>query len=247
MPIRWLWKNKGSVTSSEAHGSVQTPKVPLVYVSVPLPSIKEETLKTMGFHRLENNGVIWYEKTGEGQWVMFYKDGHATIKDKITGTELEYFHTDDEAITYLKNKYFKTSKSKPKATGEMPYSGKDYQDWWATYWPDVPSNNAISLLPEDTETMKQMGFEKIQHQDEDPDPKYKFVYKKTDGPEMMYFFASGKAAFWKDSQDGPYYYNTVKDGMQMLWDKYMPFIEESFFKDLVNVLMTRPDAAKLLS
>ena len=85
----------------------------------------------MGFHRLENSGVKWYYRSGVDQNVMFFADGHASIADKGTGTEMEYF-------------------------------------------------------------------------------------------------------------------DTVKECLQFLWDKYMPFIEESFFKDLVDVLMTRPDAAKLL-
>ena len=144
MPIRWLWKNKGSVQKKPATGdmpwsnmnyehskaAIQMGKDP-VYTTITLYSIEEETMKKMGFHRLENNGVKWYEKTGAGNHVMFFADGHASMTDKTTGTEMEYF-------------------------------------------------------------------------------------------------------------------KTVKEAMQFLWDKYMPFIEESFFKDLANVLLTHPDAAKML-
>ena len=143
--VRWLWKNKGSVQKPTVTGEMpwsnmeydhskaaqQMGKDP-VYTTITLYSIEEETMKKMGFHRLENGGVKWYEKSGTSQHVMFFADGHASITDKLTGTEMEYF-------------------------------------------------------------------------------------------------------------------KTVKECLQHLWNKYMPFIEESFFKDLVNVLMTRPDAAKLLS
>lgn len=118
MPIRWLWKNKGSVQKKQATGDMpwsnmnydhskaaqQMGKDP-VYTTITLYSIEEETLKTMGFHRLENGGVKWYEKSGASQHVMFFADGHASITDKLTGTEMEYFKTVKECVKYLWDKY----------------------------------------------------------------------------------------------------------------------------------------------
>lgn len=241
MPIRWLWKNKGSV---------QTPKVPLVYVSIPLLSLEEEKLKSLGFVRLQNNGVTWYEKPGEGQWVMFYKDGHANIKDKITGTEVDYFNTAAEAITFLSNKYFKTSKKKtPTVTGEMPWSGGDYNVDLDKIPPGVDAANmSIRLLHADEKTMASIGFKYVWNPDETEE--YRNSYVKSE--ETVYFYANGSAEY-RDISDVDdkgneisKVFNTVKEAMEFVWNKHMPFIEESFFKDLVDVLMTRPGAAKML-
>jgi hypothetical protein len=72
-------------------------------------------------------------------------------------------------------------------------------------------------------------------------------YEKSGSGQYVQFFADGHASITdKITGTDVEYFDTVKEAMQFLWDKHMPFIEESFFKDLVDVLMTRPDAAKML-
>jgi hypothetical protein len=202
--LRWLWKNKGSV---------QTPKVPLVYVSVPLLHLEEEKLKSLGFVRLQNNGVIWYEKPGENQWVMFYKDGHATIKDKITGTEMDYFDTAADAITFLSNKYFKTSAKKQKATGEMPWYGNEYVNTSA-------DNTPIKLAPSDEGTMESIGFSVQMVPSNIGNPLY--YYQNKTG-HRFYFRTNGESEY-ADPSNNSQKFKTVKDAMQFAWDKFSVFI-----------------------
>ena len=226
-----------------------TPKVPLVHVSIALPPDKEELLKSIGFHRLENNGVIWYEKAGEGQWVMFYKDGHATIKDKITGTEVDYFDTASSAIKSLASKYFNTSKKKPKATGEMPYSGTNYKIDFSKAPSGVDGDKvSIKLVDEDEKTMTSMGFHYVYNPDETEE--YRSSYVKSE--ETVYFYANDTAEYRdiSDVDDKGHeiskVFNSIKEAMEFVWNKHMPFIEESFFKDLVEVLTSQPQAAAWL-
>jgi peroxiredoxin len=54
---------------------------------------------------MQKGNVGWYEKSGSGQYVQFFADGHASMTDKITGTEMEYFDTVKECLEFLWKKY----------------------------------------------------------------------------------------------------------------------------------------------
>ena len=102
--------------------------------------------------------------------------------------------------------------------GKVPYSGTDYATLFNVQWPSIPKNHSMKLTVQDEKLMKQLGF--YRQKVTVPDPAFKIRYIHSNDKDIMYFFASGKAAYWKDDTDGPYYYETVEDALQMLWDKY---------------------------
>jgi hypothetical protein len=215
MPIRWLWKGgKEYMTSSGK--------------PVKMEGDDDDSLKDLGFQLINNNGVLSYRNVSKGASVMFYPNGFGMVWDMSQYDVKKEFGepnapifqgTWQNCIAFLAKNYGPTTA--PKKTGEVPYSGTDYKKWWSTYWPDVPPNESISLKPEDSETLKKIGFEKELHKNE-KDPAYKVSYRNGHN-EVLYFFAGGEAAMWENGE-GPHYYGNAKNLMQAMWDKYMPHI-----------------------
>ena len=82
--------------------------------------------------------------------------------------------------------------------------------------------------------MEKMGFAKFVDSSMKQYDPLKCVYEKPSTQERAYFFAIGKGAYWQ-AEDGPYYFNTVQELMQFLWDKYSPNIkDENWLKDYLR-------------
>lgn len=223
MPIRWLWKNKGSVPSSEAH-------------RIKPYSAVINTLEAYG-HKWHEETVQFVHEDDPLDTIIFMSNGEIYHYDG-TGKSSKYKYVHDllHALDFGKG-----SVHKPNATGDMPWSNMNYEHSKAAQQMGKdPVYTTITLYSIEEETMKKMGIHRL----ENSGVKW---YEKTGEGQHIMFFADGHASI-TDTVTGTEveYFDTVKEAMQFLWNKYMPFIEESFFKDLANVLLTHPDAAKML-
>lgn len=111
----------------------------------------------------------------------------------------------------------------PAKSGDMPYSGYDYSLLSTLF--NENSTQTIFLTELDNETLNSIGF-KPQVNPTAPNISFQKFY--TNGNEKIYFFADGRASYWKgpSQDDGPHYFNTVKDAMKFLWNKHTTYIEE---------------------
>jgi len=117
-----------------------------------------------------------------------------------------------------------------KVTGEMPYSGMDYSNIWQTQ--KLFKKTPIALVDEDAETLKSIGFT-LQYDNQG----HQFYGK---GTEKIVFYAdgTGKYSTGKKGPSGtlPQWtdFDTVKEGMERVWENHAPFIEESAFKSFMK-------------
>lgn len=180
----------------------------------------DDALDTITF--MKDGNIIWY-------------GGMGTEEKMFSGTEELWKFLDWGGISKSQQKISTSTPPEKKVTGQMPYSGVNYGEWFNKNSPEIAKNYTIELNPNDELLLtNELGFYKkiILSQD----PEFKIGYY---GPnnQIMYFFASGKASYWQDGE-GPKYFDTVKDGIQFLWDKHMPFIEEKItFKNLMKSLL----------
>lgn len=179
--------------------------------SVWLTPMENDTMSKMGFfiHEVPDAGETMRRAYARGdERMIFLASGTVNYYPNEQGAT-HSFSSFKSAMLFL------WGKSK-KSSDEIPYSGTDYKEWYNKFWPDTPKNAAISLKPEDTMTMEKMGFHKIIMNTEEP--AFKISYNGPNG-QVMYFFASGLASYWKNGE-GPKYFNSVKEAMQFLWDTH---------------------------
>ena len=205
-----------------------------------LNKMDEETMVTMDWKRVHyKHGGFAYQHDNE--LMIFYKLGHVGyMSDVNEGTVTQSWTNPEDAIRWLW-KTHKEHSPKTKTTGDMPWSGTNYNyAFGQTQGNPPPVYTSIYLVPLDDQTMYQLGYHRL----EDSGVKW---YEKSGTSQHVMFFADGHAIM-TDKLTGTEmeYFETVKECLQFLWKKYMPFIEESFFKDLVGVLMEYPHTAKLL-
>jgi len=217
MPIRWLWKNKGSVTSSEAH-------------RIKPYSAVINTLEAYG-HKWHEGAVQFAHEDNPLDTIIFMSNGEIYHYNGA-GKLFKYKNVHDllHALDLGKG-----SAQKPNATGEMPWYDNQYVNTNA-------DNTPIKLSPSDEGTMESIGFS-VQMVPSNIGNALYYYQNKTG--HRFYFRTNGESEY-ADPSNNSQKFSTVKDAMQFAWNKFSVFIEESFFKDLVEVLMTRPDAAKML-
>jgi hypothetical protein len=211
----------------------------------------ESALKSLGFVKKEvqsqaGYNYIYYSKLDtkkeEVVRVLFRADGTGQVwdlngnplsKPAVDATTHVFAGSIQQCMKFLWDNY--NTPKKLTKTGEMPYSGTDYKEWYKSFWSDIPSHSSISLKPDDTDTMEKIGFHKENVPSEEA--AFKIGYHKPETGEVAYFFANGKASYWING-DGPKYFNTAKELMQFLWDKYAGFIEENVsFKTLMKAML----------
>jgi hypothetical protein len=183
----------------------------------------------MGWFKVVDQGVKGHVYRHGNERMAFNKHGNANYwSDFIHGGITQTFPTVEDAMRWLWKNNGSVQKSssseKPALTGkdEVPYSGIDYKKWYNTKLPNIPKNAFIILKSPDSNTVKGLGFK--QKIDSTDAPAFKVVYEKPDTKEKAYFFTSGRGAYWQ-GEDGPHYFDTVKELMQFLWDKYSPNIQ----------------------
>ena len=236
MPIRWLWKNKGSAKQSDEvpysghdyNQPSEDPKKKPVYTTISLIPQDEETLNKMGFVRVKTENVIWYEKTGIGQFVEFFADGHASINDMGTGTKKDQFPTVKECLQFLWDKFkpsIQGNEKKKVLAGtedmeDMPYSGATYKIKDSHHYPTT-----VNLYDENV--LKSIGFER--------DTNVKGYFKKISDTidEVFEVFDDGTSQWrtWTTPDANapllvistdPTKFSSVKEGMEFLWNKHKP-------------------------
>lgn len=215
------------------------------YQPIRLNQFDEGVLNDIGFE-YKSQIVIGNVKIGDqiiynegykdslGRKIFFYADGtaiyHMSIVDPGTKwndikTLLGYLWqtTDWSKVPEFKKKNIKwKSHAKPvipTKSGDMPYSGYDYSLLSSLY--DQSPIQSTFISQADENVMTKMGF--VRKTEDTTDIPFQRFYEK--GREKMYFFSDGRASYW-DGTDGPKYFNTVKEGMQFLWNKHTPYIEE---------------------
>ena len=196
-------------------------------VPLGLTTFDEATMKSMGWIPSKWGGGIVYQKDLER--MAFYKDGVASYWSNFnSGGVTQTWPSVEDAIRWLwKNK----NTSNIQSSKEVPYSGLDYKIYYNSVYSKVPKNQSVVLIPEDKQTMKSMGF--VEYVDTTAGLAFNVMYEKSDTKEKAFFFASGRASYWQD-QDGPHYFNTPKELMQFLWDKYAPNIQEGSLRDYLR-------------
>lgn len=216
------------------------------YQTMRLNTFDESTLADMGYEYspqvfIGNSKVgdpIYVQgyKTTDGRRLFVYGDGEALYQITDSGSGKKFKNVkealqhlwqgiDWSKVSDLKKNTIKWKLSAkpeiPTKSGEMPYSGYDYSLISTLF--DESSIQSIFLTDFDSETLNTLGFKK-QVDASNSNPSYQKFY--TNGTEKVYFFADGRAAYWKGPEDGPQYINTVKDAMKFLWNKHTTYIEE---------------------
>ena len=236
--LRWLWKNKGSAKKSDPFlKGPYYPNEPMVNL---LKSIgfKSEIMPDgtkwehpSGFAvRFYENGISWEGKNGKKEIMVSQTNQYDFLLKALSGTDK---NSENDKLDYAFTSTFdmfkpsKPTKQSPSvvAKNEVPYGGTDYKKWYNTYQPHLPKDSTIPLKLPDKKIMDEMKFIEIDYGAEVV-PSFRLVYERSDTKEKAYFFASGKGAYWQ-AMNGPHYFNTVKELMQFLWDKYSPNITDS--------------------
>jgi hypothetical protein len=215
------------------------------YQPMRLNTFDETTLNDMGFNyykelfigtnKMGDPIYIPGYRTSDGRRLTVYGDGDAIYQTNDNDPGMK-FKTIKEALQYLwqgidwnrasdltknKIKWKLSAKPEPPAkSGDMPYSGYDYSLVPTLF--NVAPTKSIFLTETDEDTLRKIGFNRSEDVSTTNIAYQKFY---TNGNDRVYFFASGKAAYWKGA-DGPYYYDTVKDVMRFLWNKHTTYIEE---------------------
>ena len=206
----------------------EDPKKKPVYTTISLIPQDEETLNKMGFVRVKTENVIWYEKTGIGQFVEFFADGHASINDMGTGTKKDQFPTVKECLQFLWDKFkpsIQGNEKKKVLAGtedmeDMPYSGATYKIKDSHHYPTT-----VNLYDENV--LKSIGFER--------DTNVKGYFKKISDTidEVFEVFDDGTSQWrtWTTPDANapllvistdPTKFSSVKEGMEFLWNKHKP-------------------------
>lgn len=217
------------------------------FQSMRLNTFDEDTLNIIGFEyypqlflgntKIGDPVYVQGYRTVDGRRVIFYGDGGAIYQATDSDPGMK-FETVKAALQYLwqsidwnavseltKNtvKWKLSAKPEPATkSGEMPYSGYDYSLISSLFNQD--STQSIFLTELDDETLNQIGFKRKQVSETN----ISFQKFYTNGKERIYFFANGRASYWKgpSQDDGPHYFDTVKDAMKFLWNKHTTYIEE---------------------
>lgn len=191
------------------------------------------TLKQLGWNEV-GNSKIGYSYENGNQKIMFHPSGYveywSSEKSQPTQNWTEIGAVEDVLRWLWKKKGLVQKKS---ATGEMPWSNTDYNSLHKIQMKTL-GNFAISLIPQDENVLKKIGFEK-EIVNSEKELAFKIQYHKTTGNdvEVLYFFADGQAAYWINGH-GPKYYG-IKSLMKLMWDKYGTPIKESVFKNYMKV------------
>lgn len=167
------------------------------------------------------------DKTGKLLWDSVSFPSWISFVDFVNG-KTTAFGKHNTQVPHPKSKGVLT---KPKATGDMPYSGTNYADVWEEM--NIPKKSTITLISSDDETMTKMGFEKIAV----PGVFGAKYYKK--GIENIEFYADGTAGYWPNAIiNTSERFPTVKKALEFLWKKHSPYIKESkiSYKDLMSSL-----------
>lgn len=180
---------------------------------------EEDLLDKLGWKKKGDSNLGYTFHNGT-QIMIFYPTGKVVYWSDYGKSPTQNWDDPELAIRWLW-KNWKEDQMHPNVTGEMPYSGTDYANWWKTYWPNTPPNESISLHPSDTETLETIGFKKENIPSEESS--FKIGYHNGKNGEVLYFFAGGQAAYWKNGE-GPKYYGNAYNLMKAMWDKYAPFI-----------------------
>lgn len=215
------------------------------YQPIRLNTFDESTLMDMGFNydselfigNIKMGGYPIYVqgyRTANGNRLIVYGSGGATYQATDSDSVMR-FENVKAALQYLwagidwnnvsdvmKNniKWSLSKKPEPPAkSGDMPYSGYNYSLISILF--DKSPTETILLDFSDNETLTNIGFKSQTANTKDP--AYKIFY--TNGIDKVYFFADGRASYWK-GVEGPYYFNTVKEAMKFLWNKHTTYIEE---------------------
>jgi len=206
------------------YAPVKSPKSTTVY-----PAQIHNEILNLGFVWSDNLGIYTKNYADVNKWeAVKYEDELAFYFYPATSWDMSRRYFVSKNSTAVLNKIhiidsWKSEKSKiwGGGTGEVPYSGFDYVNFYHKEQ-GLPTNMSIQLEPKDEKVMEDMGFN-LNHLPA-TSKSYKYAYVKD--AERMFFFAGGGvapgAAYWTDNTGVQQYFPTVKQAMQFLWDKYAP-------------------------
>jgi hypothetical protein len=193
------------------------------------PSSKGLMLNTQDEEILKNMGWV-LSPFPDGYSGHCYKHGNEALAFYSTGKTMYWSNSGkpptqswtspEDAVRWLwKNGGSVENKN---AAGEMPWSNTDYKSIHQMQTKTF-GNFAISLIPQDENVLKKIGFKK-EIINSEKNPAFKIQYHTTTGKdvEVLYFFADGQATYWVNGL-GPKYY-TIESLMKLMWDKHGPHI-----------------------
>jgi hypothetical protein len=206
--------------------------------TIQLMSGDKKIIEEMGWYVATDQNNAYYYHNKDNDRVFFFVDGTAKFIHHTWKPPQEHnFESIKSLMEFLWSGYqAKLDPVKPKeipksptAVSDMPYSGTDYAALGKHE--KLESYHTRHLVPSDDAVMKKMGFASMFTP---PIKTGHYWYQKVGEAVVARFFGSGTAEV---SDPIPKTFNTVKEAMEYLWNKYKQTpVKENLYKEIMSVL-----------